>query len=686
MDGFGFRPRMDYYERPPEWRHHEPMGPWRPPPPPRAPFHYMPYPSPRPPPGRFHGPPMPPAHGPDFNGYYDSPGYIDFDRPPVPPGLYMTPRPPHRSEYGFTRYRTPLPLKKAKEDVRSKRKLSEFAEIDYEKLENYINFDDMPETDKEAKDVSDDFRIEIKKSKTKERILLQLQTEDPDQCLSKEHPVSLIHELHPDLKWDFVGTAMSGKVITSFNMKLILNDEQSYEAEGPTKKLAKLAAAKLALSSLYGIVFPENQSLLEDGKGDRLSKVSARNIFDGLQVLRVEEKEIISETLATRIGEAIIERGKAMLCVFDETNKWNVLAGIVLTKSNDSEYLKVICCTSGTKCVKGDSLSMVGAVLHDCHAEVLARRCFVHYLYTQIFDLTDSGYQDKEDFIIERREDQHGFRLKKDLQVHLFISSAPCGDARVFSPKDENQGTGDPHPNRMSRGLLRAKIEAGEGTIPVKTESCILTWDGIAQGGQRLQFMSCSDKIAMWNIAGLQGALLSHFIEPIYLESVVLASLFNFEHLTRAVHGRFNLNYDSKSLTGLPKMYRLNKLRVGKAILPAADTQRQLTKTPGYALNWLLGDDRAEVLSCETGKLHKEGTVSRLSKRSFFEQFRRLLGRNAPTLPSCQLGSTIPLVYRDGKTASMEYLRAKLQAVQSFQEQNLGTWIQVPSEVDIFGL
>lgn len=121
--------------------------------------------------------------------------------------------------------------------------------------------------------------------------------------------------------------------------------------------------------------------------------------------------------------------------------------------------------------------SIIGAVVNDCHAEIVSRRCLIDYLYCQLYLHLNEATADHSIF---KRPDAGGtgvYSLKENIEFHLFINTAPCGDARIFSPHEEDANLGiDKHPNRKARGQLRTKIESGEGTIPAKNSDGIQTW------------------------------------------------------------------------------------------------------------------------------------------------------------------------------------------------------------------
>lgn len=191
------------------------------------------------------------------------------------------------------------------------------------------------------------------------------------------------------------------------------------------------------------------------------------------------------------------------------------------------------------------------------HAEILAVRLLRKYLYKELGNFIQTQFQSDQNSescsIFERVKSPQSdlqaifkqYRVRKNIRFSLFISSAPCGDGRIFALADEvkqtnrwDDGSIDKFSTRKSRGVLRVKIESGEGTIPtVNTAERFQTWDGIMIG-ERIRVMSCSDKLCKYNVVGVQGALLSHFIESVYFESIVVGGHYHKTHLTRAMYGR----------------------------------------------------------------------------------------------------------------------------------------------------
>lgn len=64
---------------------------------------------------------------------------------------------------------------------------------------------------------------------------------------------------------------------------------------------------------------------------------------------------------------------------------------------------------------------------------------------------------------------------------------------------------------------------------------------------------ACVPSAPRWNVVGVQGSLLSIFVEPIYFSSIILGSLYHGDHLSRAMYQRI------ANIEDLPPLYALNK-------------------------------------------------------------------------------------------------------------------------------
>lgn len=138
----------------------------------------------------------------------------------------------------------------------------------------------------------------------------------------------------------------------------------------------------------------------------------------------------------------------------------------------------------------------------------------------------------------------------------------------------------------------------GEGTISLDENYISPELDQILRG-ERLRTMSCSDKICRWNLLGLQGCLLLHFIKPIYLSTISLGALYHNGHLSRACCCRLEQTYFQAKLDESKSLFKINHPTLG---CPSSfKFPREPVKTKSDSLNWSLFEETPELTNGNTG-------------------------------------------------------------------------------------
>ncbi|XP_041365341.1 double-stranded RNA-specific adenosine deaminase-like [Gigantopelta aegis] len=358
-----------------------------------------------------------------------------------------------------------------------------------------------------------------------------------------------------------------------------------------------------------------------------------------------------------------------------------IIAGLVM-KRNEKDVGVVISIGSGNRCITGQQLSLEGNTVNDSHAEIITRRSFLRFLYKQL-----ESYDPSRPHGLFERGPTGKFRIRPAITFHLYISTAPCGDGALFSPRDTGSNNSplvdmqsrEHHPTFTStvQGLLRTKMEGGEGTIPIESDFTEQTFDGIIRG-ERLRTMSCTDKICRWNVLGMQGALLSHFIEPVYLDSLTLGFLYDHGHLARAVCCRVNRTGQPIDEL-LPTGYHLNHPWLGR--VTACDPSRETQKTKNLSINWSFGDQQPEVIDGPLGLCHtgiEKKFFSRVTKKAMYESFKKICVK----FGASNLGQAKN--YHEAKLAAKDFQSAKMALVKKLKENNYGPWVSKPVEEEMF--
>ena len=342
-----------------------------------------------------------------------------------------------------------------------------------------------------------------------------------------------------------------------------------------------------------------------------------------------------------------------------------ILAGYVLKKES-IDNLEVIALGTGTKMIAGDKFSLEGTAVHDCHAEVAARRSLIRWLYKQLFT---AGMPDS--YAIQSNNNKTPYELRP-FELWMYSSQTPCGDAAIFC-------RGDPEPKCVpcftthNHGKFRLKQEASHGAYPRKVQ--IQSYDDWQLLGGQSTCHTCSDKIAKWSVVGVQGALLAQLIPPLYMTGIVIGDVFSHGHASRALCCRSEraLAKFSTPCISSDSLYTLHHLQIGNCPL-STKRSKQISKKKGKSsINWALGDKEFEVLDGTTGRQINNGACSHISKTELFRNFLRL----------CKISSP-EVTYKKCKANSKEYHHAVDVWKKAMCDMYGEPWVGKPSEVEDF--
>ncbi|XP_066876227.1 tRNA-specific adenosine deaminase 1 isoform X1 [Kogia breviceps] len=211
--------------------------------------------------------------------------------------------------------------------------------------------------------------------------------------------------------------------------------------------------------------------------------------------------------------------------------------------------------------------------------------------------------------------------------------------------------------------------------------------------GDRTCSMSCSDKLARWNVLGCQGALLMHFLEePIYLSAVVIGKCpFSQEAMQRALIGR------CQNVSALPKGFGVQEVKIQQSDLlfeqsrcavqsKKAENQGRLVPC-GAAISWSAVPEQPLDV---TANGFPQGTTkkgigrlqarSRISKVELFGSFQKLLSSISEDKWPDSLRVQKLVTYHEYKEAASTYQ----QAWSALRKQAFGSWIRNPPDYQQF--
>ncbi|KAH7070895.1 hypothetical protein BKA62DRAFT_778842 [Auriculariales sp. MPI-PUGE-AT-0066] len=390
--------------------------------------------------------------------------------------------------------------------------------------------------------------------------------------------------------------------------------------------------------------------------------------------------------LATNLEQAVNQVGE---CVVREVFRvfvaerhrpaqagaFTVLAAFALVRD---DLIKVIALATGTKCLPLDRLPPAGDALHDSHAEVVARRAALRWFMEEIGRARAAVPPNSSRWLAPTAEGKWTLRL--DVQVFFYVSMLPClfilfkGLAAKltissFEGGDASMGQlalqQDPEITAQVTNVKFPSLDenvASRGRVDFSRLGVLRTKPGRVDSPPTA-CMSCSDKVALWTVCGIQGALAVSLLNPVYTDIIIIGDV--------PIEFRTSVASDCERAfaTRIQRAQATFKIHPPRVIF--TDAQFSFSRTTvcsstsaHESLCWIADTEKkAEVFidgirrGINPRQRLKPGTRPLVSKASLFELWARLITDGKQALTDQPRFKDI--TYAIAKTMSPEYVMAK---------------------------